>query len=99
MFYHRVANNEDRQVRVAGLHQVNVLQGVSDVKLEILDVHPFSFTLTMTNCWGQKEEGDAGVRKLLQDIYSISSTMIWTSFIMLAKLKCFFPQLILENTI
>lgn len=58
MFYHRVTYDEDRQVRVAGLHQVNMLQGVSDVKLEILDVHPVSFTLTMTDCWGHKEEGD-----------------------------------------
>lgn len=47
--YHRVTHNEDGQVRVAGFHQVYVLQGVSNVYLEILDVHPFSFTLTVAN--------------------------------------------------
>lgn len=47
--YHGVTHDEDGQVRVAGFHQVDVLQGVSDENLEILDVHTFSFTLTVAN--------------------------------------------------
>ena len=79
--YHGVAHDEDGQVRVAGLHQVDVLQGVSDVKLEVLDVHPVSFTLTVANCGGQTE-GRGCVRgwscyKALQfqfrDLYIFSS--------------------------
>lgn len=61
MSYHGVTHNEDRQVRVAGLHQVNVLQGVSDVDLEVFDVHPVSFTLAMPNCGGKRHN----VRKQL----------------------------------
>lgn len=90
MFYHGVAHDEDRQVRVAGLHQVNVLQGVSDVKLEILDVHSVSFTLTVTNCWGKnEEEEDAAVRKLVQPrgIYYICNSMILKTFLIPPKGK------------
>lgn len=54
MSYHGVAQDEDGQAWVARLHQVNVLQGVSDEKLEVFDVHPVSFTLTMANCVGNK---------------------------------------------
>ena len=54
MSYHGVAHDEDGQVGMAGLHQVNVLQGVSDVNLEVFDVHPVAFTLTMANCGGKK---------------------------------------------
>lgn len=53
--YHGVTHDEDGQVRVAGFHQVDVLQGVSDVYLEILDVHAFSFTLTVAN-WRRETE-------------------------------------------
>lgn len=49
MSYHGVTHDEYRQVGVTGFHQVNVLQGVSDVNLEVFDVHPVSFTLTMAN--------------------------------------------------
>lgn len=49
-----MTHDEDGQVGVAGLHQVDVLQGVSDVNLEVFDDHPVSFTLTMANC-RQKE--------------------------------------------
>lgn len=48
--YHGVTHDEDGKVRVTGFHQVDVLQGVSDVNLEILDVHPLSFALAVANC-------------------------------------------------
>lgn len=54
--YHGVTHNKDRQARVVGLHQVDMLQRVSDVNLEILNVHSFSFTLTMTNWWGKQDK-------------------------------------------
>lgn len=57
VWYHGVAQDEDWQLRVAGLHQVNMLQRVSDVKLEILDVHPLPFALTVTHCWEKRKRG------------------------------------------
>lgn len=54
MRYHGVSQDEHRQLRVAGLHQVDVLQRVSDIKLEILDVHPLAFALSVTHC-GKRE--------------------------------------------
>lgn len=65
--YHGVSHDEDRQVGVAWLHQVNVLQGVSDVNLEVFDVHPVSFTLTVADCAGKKKRVNKLV--LLQDIF------------------------------
>lgn len=50
MSYHGVTHDEDGQVRVANLHHVDVLQRVSDVNLEIFDVHPVSLTLPMADC-------------------------------------------------
>jgi hypothetical protein len=44
-----MSNDEDWQVRVSSLHQVNVLEGVSDKHLEVLNIHPVSFTLAMAN--------------------------------------------------
>lgn len=67
MSYHGVAQNEDGQVGVAGLHQVDVLQRVSDVILEILDVHPLPFTLTVADCGRVTEEDETRVRKPAQE--------------------------------
>lgn len=50
-----MAHDEDGKVRVAGFHQVDVLQGVSDENLEILDVHPLSFALTVADCRSETE--------------------------------------------
>lgn len=54
--YHGVAHDEDGQVGVTWPHQINVLQSISDVKLEIFDVHPVAFTLTMTHWGGNKRK-------------------------------------------
>lgn len=64
-----MTHDEDGQVWVARLHQVNVLQGVSDVNLEVFDVHPVSFTLTMANCVGK--EGRNGLEKYTKNIKHI----------------------------
>lgn len=50
-----MAHDEDGKVRVAGFHQVDVLQGVSDVNLEILDVHALPFALTVADCRSETE--------------------------------------------
>ncbi len=54
MSYHWVSNDEDRQL-ITALHDVNVLEDVSDVNLEVLDIHSLTFTLAMTN-WQLKKE-------------------------------------------
>lgn len=54
--YHGVAQDEDWQLGVAGLHQIDVLQRVPDVKLEILDVHPLPFALAVTHCWRRERQ-------------------------------------------
>lgn len=56
MSYHGVAHNKYRQVRVARLHQVNVLKGVSDINLKVLNVHPVTFALAMANCGRKNQE-------------------------------------------
>lgn len=76
--YHRVTHDEDGQVRVAGFHQVYVLQGVSHVNLEILDVHPFSFTLTMAN-WRWETE-------------SCCCSIIFTIGVFADRRRCLKPQ-------
>ena len=44
-----MAQDEDRQRGVLGLHQVDVLQRVTDVHLEVLDDHPISLALTVAH--------------------------------------------------
>lgn len=61
MRYHGVAQDEDWQLWVAGLHQVDVLQRVPDVNLEILDVHPLPFALTVTHCLEREREEEKGM--------------------------------------
>lgn len=56
-----MTNDEDGQVGVAALHQVNVLQGVSDVNLEVFDVHSVAFTLTVAHCGGREEREEIRV--------------------------------------
>lgn len=54
--YHGVAHNKYRQVRVARLHQVNVLKGVSDINLKVLNGHSVTFALAMANCGRKNQE-------------------------------------------
>lgn len=49
MSYHRVSDDEDWQLGVPALHNVNVLEDVSNVNLKVFDIHSLTFTLTMTN--------------------------------------------------
>lgn len=74
--YHGVTHDEDGEIGVAGLHQVDVLQGVSDVNLEVFDVHPVSFTLTVANYGGDQEKERWEESLLLQKAFQFTLVII-----------------------